>query len=197
MTRICEKFVEEISSGSASVSDELKQHLAGCPDCKAAFDSVNSLKRSRKPMNAKEAAAISLILKAIKTETAASAASSATTAPGAAAAVAKLIMAATVVIALVMSVFSEHRITVRPDDKPITITNSGNSGAESPSGNEAITTGNEIDNSVKIAEKDDFDSMKTASTTDVLDSSDKPVEENASEVKSILVSPDQEELQPR
>ncbi len=73
MTRICEKFVEELTSGNAQFSTELREHLASCPDCMQAADSLNLLKSHRKPVSGREAAAIAAVLKAAKADAAISA----------------------------------------------------------------------------------------------------------------------------
>lgn len=75
MTRICEKFIEELTSGNRQFSTELREHLAVCPECAQAAASLNLLKSHRKALSGREAAAIATILKAAKAEAAATAAS--------------------------------------------------------------------------------------------------------------------------
>jgi len=197
MTRICEKFVEEISSGTKSVSEELKQHLAGCPDCQTALAASSSLKQARKPLSAKEAAAISGIIKAIKAESAVAASTAALSTGNGSAVIVKLIMAVTVVVGLIATTFSGNGISIRPDEKPISIP-----AIESP------------DTEISIADNDVITEKDTATSDECIDCNDESLqsiasetsdatEENASaetditEVNTILVSPDQEELKPR
>ena len=71
-TRICEKFIEEITSGSGNVSAELTGHIASCSSCREAFESLRQMKTARKSMTGKEAAAIAGILKAVQSGAAAS-----------------------------------------------------------------------------------------------------------------------------
>ena len=74
MTRICEKFVEELTSGNRQFSTELREHLAGCPECQQAAAALGLLAATRKPLSGSEVAAIATVLKAVKTDAATSAA---------------------------------------------------------------------------------------------------------------------------
>jgi len=71
MTRICEKFIEELTSGNRQFSSELREHLASCPDCQQAAENLSLLKTHRKPIAGKEAASIAAVLKAVQTAEAA------------------------------------------------------------------------------------------------------------------------------
>ncbi len=71
MTRICEKFIEELTSGNRQFSAELREHLASCPDCLQAAENLSLLKTHRKPITGKEAASIAAVLKAVQTAEAA------------------------------------------------------------------------------------------------------------------------------
>jgi hypothetical protein len=71
MTRICEKFIEELTSGNRQFSTELREHLASCPDCQQAAENLSLLKTHRKPITGKEAASIAAVLKAVQTAEAA------------------------------------------------------------------------------------------------------------------------------
>lgn len=69
MTRICEKFIESLSSGSISLTDELRTHLLVCPDCQQSLAAVKLLQQQRLPVTAREATAIAGIFKGIQTKT--------------------------------------------------------------------------------------------------------------------------------
>lgn len=83
MAKICENLIEEITSGSEVLSQEMQSHVLTCPDCQQTISSVKNLKAARKGPTAKEAAAMASILTAVKTQAAASSAAAATSsAPG-------------------------------------------------------------------------------------------------------------------
>lgn len=79
MTRICEKHIEELTSGNSQFSPELTEHLAACPECRLAAESMQGLKAARKPISGREAAAIATIIKAVNADAAAATAAPAAT----------------------------------------------------------------------------------------------------------------------
>ncbi len=66
MTRICEKYIEELTSGNRQFSGELLEHMAICPECQQAVESLNLLQQHRKTLTGREAASIGAVLKAVK-----------------------------------------------------------------------------------------------------------------------------------
>lgn len=66
MARICEKLIEEISSGPGSLTRELQSHILTCPSCQETVNTIKSLKKARKGFTAKEAASIAAITSAVK-----------------------------------------------------------------------------------------------------------------------------------
>lgn len=117
MTRICEEFIEEITSGSGNVSAALAQHLASCSTCRETFASVKQLKDSRKPLSGKEAAAIAGMLKAVKAGTASTAVLS-QTASGTGLLLKSLIVAVCV-LSVIGALLMQAKSSDYRDEKPV------------------------------------------------------------------------------
>ncbi len=58
MSKICESFIEELSSPANSHSRELKAHLAACPECKMMAESLAAFTAARAPLSIAEQASI-------------------------------------------------------------------------------------------------------------------------------------------
>lgn len=197
MTRICEKFVEEISSGSKSVSEELKQHIASCSECNSAFEASCSLKQARKPISAKEAAAISGIIKAIKTEAAASAATATTASASGSSVAVKLIMAVTFVVAIIATTFSGSQVSVRPDETPLTIPAVTTPATEISSTDEPLIPQPDSEPCAEDISNATRTDQTNASEASAITEANASAETDITEINTILVSPDQEEINPR
>ncbi len=110
MTRICEKFVEELTSGSRQFSAELREHLAGCPECQQAAAALGLLAATRKPLSGSEVAAIATVLKAVKTDAATSAAAANPTPAVTGSSTLRHVLLATLGIAIIASVLVNRSI---------------------------------------------------------------------------------------
>lgn len=75
MNRICENFIEELTSGNRQPSQALSEHLAECQSCRESAEALGLLKASRKPLSGTEAAAIAATIKAVQNSKAGTAAS--------------------------------------------------------------------------------------------------------------------------
>ncbi|MBU1107650.1 MAG: hypothetical protein KKB51_13345 [Candidatus Riflebacteria bacterium] len=202
MTRICEKFIEEITSGSDTVSAELTQHLASCSACHEAFESLRQLKDARKSLTGKEAAAIAGILKAISAGTVASTVTASShTASSSSLAVKSLVVAACV-LSIVVAMFVHDCAPAPKTDVPVSV-------AENATAPQIAT-----EPIVRIDETGDLtDNEKVASAAvNVIDSDQQSEDaENASasldvgvqegnktgEAQTIFVPPDQENIESR
>lgn len=198
MTRICEKFIEEITSGSGKVSDELTQHLASCSACREAFESVRQLKTARKPITGKEAAAIAGILKAVSSGAAASTTTSTASAAGSGTMLLKPVVLALCVLSIIGVLLMQDKTPEAVSEKPVNgITT-------------AIETKTETVPAAAIDEITDLqDNIETASvsaaatpTENILASGSltddsAQVDVSNGEAHTISVSPDQEDIDPR
>lgn len=194
MANICEKLIEEVSSGSAKLSPELQSHVLTCPDCRQYLDSLKELKAARKGFSAKEAAAVATIAAVIKKEAAASAAASAAT--GSSGSSAGFIAKLAVVFAALVIVFAFKPETNIPAGGDLI------NQVQPKALNEEAKTGNTL----KISDE----SQKMASTTVAVtenagnaSSSQKTDWQNPAEqdridaTNSTIVSPDQEDIKSR
>ncbi len=110
MTRTCEKFVEELTSGNRQFSTELREHLAGCPECQQAAASLNLLAANRKPLSGSEAASIAAVLKMVNADAAVSSAAAGSTATNTASLTLRYVLLATLGIAIITSILVNSSI---------------------------------------------------------------------------------------
>lgn len=198
MTRICEKFIEEITSGSGTVSGELTQHLVSCRACRKAFESVRQLKTARKPMTGKEAASIASILKAVNSGGVASSATSSSSAAGSGSMLLKPLVLALCVLSVIGALFMGSKA-------PEALSESPTNGITT-----AIETKAKTDSTAAIDEKADLnDNVETASAavaeavrentvaSGSLTDNSAQAEASNGEAQTISVSPDQEDIDPR
>jgi hypothetical protein len=198
MTRICEKFIEEITSGSGTVSDELTQHLASCSACREAFESVRQLKTARKPITGKEAAAIAGILKAVSSGAAAPPAASSASAAGSGSMLLKP-------VDLALCVLSIIGVMLMQDKTPEAVSEKPTNGITT-----AIETKTDTVPAAAIDETSDLqDNIETASVSAAatmtenivasgsLSDDSAQVEVSNGEAQTISISPDQEDIDPR
>ncbi len=195
MTRICEKFIEEITSGSGSVSDELKQHLASCSACREAFESVRQLKDARKPMTGKEAASIAGILKAVQTGASSSAATSSGATTGAGSMILKPLILALCLLSVIGVMILQNKT---PETMPETPTNGITTAIETKT--ESVTAA-DVDENTDLNDNVAAASATTDAvlTTDTIASSSltddsAQVDVSSGEAQTISVSPDQEDI---
>ena len=195
MTRICEKFIEEITSGSGSVSDELKQHLASCSACREAFESVRQLKYARKPMTGKEAASIAGILKAVQTGASSSAATSSGATTGAGSMILKPLILALCLLSVIGVMILQNKT---PETMPETPTNGITTAIETKT--ESVTAA-DVDENTDLNDNVAAASATTDAvlTTDTIASSSltddsAQVDVSSGEAQTISVSPDQEDI---
>lgn len=204
MTRICEKFVEDLSAGLTDLTGEMQAHLLTCPDCQQALAAVKLLKQQRKPMTGKEALAIAAILKAVKIEAAAGAASAAA-ATQEASVLSKVVLAAVVAFAILFTGSSINKMQ-KNTQQPV-------SGIEEtiPELKQEVASSTEvavatepqvfITHADPVEEQAASDSADPASAANLLTDQKLPVsnqeKENPEQPKTIMVSPDQEEVDPR
>ncbi len=205
MTRICEKFVEDLSSGLTELTGEMQAHLLTCPDCQQALAAVKLLKQQRKPMSGKEALAIAAILKAVKIEAAAGAASAVATTPQASI-IGKVILAAFVSFAILFAGSSINKTqndthkTITVVEKPVSETKKA---VASPT--EVI---DQTEPQVFITHADPVEIQQpasasvdpaspSASVTVIKQLNSSQENENPEQPKTMMVSPDQEEVDPR
>jgi len=66
MNRICENFIEELTSRISQPSQALMEHLAGCPSCRQSAEALGLIKSARKPLSGTEASAIAATIKAVQ-----------------------------------------------------------------------------------------------------------------------------------
>lgn len=199
MTRICEKFVDELTSSSGQFSPELREHLTTCPECKLAVESLRKLKTQRKPMTGKEAAAIAGILKAVRAD-----AASADNAPagGKSPFIANMprylflvLLTAAIVTSLSVNLFLKSQTNDQQLAKPAEQT-----------GELPALSGNDDDfampeDSVVETAKENTDELSINKISDninlIASTSENPGEANASETSKVkMVSPDQEDIRP-
>lgn len=191
MANICEKLIEEVSSGSAKLSPELQSHVLTCPDCRQYLDSVKELKAARKGFSAKEAAAVASIAAVIKKEAVASALSTAGSGSSTAGLIAKL--AALVVAALVIAFTF----------KPATMVSPGSTDKVQPkSVNEEQKARADENSSTENSSESDKIASASASTTEASASHETDWQNPAEQDKidatnSTIVSPDQEDIKNR
>jgi len=195
MTRICEKFIEEITSGSGSVSDELKQHLASCSACREAFESVRQLKDARKPMTGKEAASIAGILKAVQTGASSPAATSSGATTGAGSMILKPLILALCLLSVIGVMILQNKT---PETMPETPTNGITTAIETKT--ESVTAA-DVDENTDLNDNVAAASATTDAvlTTDTIASSSltddsAQVDVSSGEAQTISVSPDQEDI---
>ncbi|PKL51270.1 MAG: hypothetical protein CVV42_00020 [Candidatus Riflebacteria bacterium HGW-Riflebacteria-2] len=198
MTRICEKFVEEITSGSGSVSDELKQHLASCSVCREAFESVRQLKDARKPLTGKEAASIAGILKAVQT----GAAASSSAVSGSAAGGGSLLLRQAVLVVCVLSIIGVLLLNNRaPEVMPETPANGITTVIEPKTDAAAVSAVDETadltDNVEAVNAVADEATGENVLASGSLTDDSAQVDVSTGEARTISVSPDQEDIEQR
>lgn len=200
MTRICEKFIEELTSGNRQFSTELRDHLASCPDCQQAAENLSLLKTHRKPITGKEAASIAAVLKAVQTAEAATAATSATgssaAAPAAIAIPFKFVLLTLLAAAAAISIFINNELKkdlegMQPAQTGQQPAISVNQGGADPTEQAVSATGSELIATETV-------SGYNGSTTMNIAGSGHQVEETTAstgtEIK--MFSPDEEEISP-
>jgi len=202
MTRICEKFIEELTSGNRQFSTELREHLASCPDCQQAAENLNLLKTHRKPIAGKEAASIAAVLKAVQTAEAATTAattnsSSATAAGPAVIAIPfKFVMLTLLAAAAAISIFINNELKkdlegMQPAQTGQQPAISVNQGGADPTEQAVSATGSELIATETVSGYNASDTLTTASPAHQVEET---TASTATEVK--MFSPDEEEISP-
>ena len=200
MTRICEKFIEELTSGNRQFSTELREHLASCPDCQQAAENLNLLKTHRKPITGKEAASIAAVLKAVQTAEAAvtsAAAPSATAATSTAIAIPfKFVLLTLLAAAAAISLFINAELKkdfeaippAQTEQQPAVSTNQSNA---DPTDQAVSATGSEIIATGTVSEYNGSATMNIAGPGHQVEET---TASTGTEVK--MFSPDEEEISP-
>ena len=200
MTRICEKFIEELTSGNRQFSTELRDHLASCPDCQQAAENLSLLKTHRKPITGKEAASIAAVLKAVQTAEAATAATSATgssaAAPAAIAIPFKFVLLTLLAAAAAISIFINNELKkdlegMQPAQSAQQPAISVNQGGADPTEQAVSATGSELIATETVSGYNASDTLTTASPAHQVEET---TASTATEVK--MFSPDEEEISP-
>ncbi len=200
MTRICEKFIEELTSGNRQFSTELRDHLASCPDCQQAAENLSLLKTHRKPITGKEAASIAAVLKAVQTAEAATAATSATgssaAAPAAIAIPFKFVLLTLLAAAAAISIFINNELKkdlegMQPAQTGQQPAISVNQGGADPTEQAVSATGSELIATETVSGYNASDTLTTASPAHQVEET---TASTATEVK--MFSPDEEEISP-
>jgi len=198
MTRICEKFIEEITSGSGTVSDELTQHLASCSACREAFESIRQLKTARKPITGKEAAAIAGILKAVSSGAAAPPAATSASAAGSGSMLLKPVVLALCVLSIIGVMLMQDKTPEALPEKPA---NGITTAIETKTETVPVAT---IDETTDLQDNIETASMSAAATTTQnivasgsLSDDSAQVDVSNGEAQTISISPDQEDIDPR
>lgn len=200
MTRICEKFIEELTSGNRQFSAELREHLASCPDCMQAAENLSLLKTHRKPLTGKEAASIAAVLKAVQTAeaTAASAAASSTTAAGPAtiAIPFKFVLLTLLAAAAAISIFINAELKKDLEAMPPSQTGtkpsvSTGQGIADPAGQAVSATGSEIIATETVSGYNGSATMNVANPEHQVEET---TASTGTEIK--MFSPDEEEISP-
>ncbi len=208
MTRICEKFVEELTSGNRQFSAELREHLAGCPECQQAAESLNLLKANRKPISGREAASIAAVIKAVQSEAAtATSAAEATAAssipPVAAASSTRYLLLSLLGIAMVASFLMNSYLTQQNASQQAPLPLRQIQPALQPAETvKAVEPAVPADSPALPAEFDDLaeplinseNGSQTAEVARATLSSEETIASPATEIK--MVSPDAEEVSP-
>lgn len=201
MTRICEKFIEELTSGNRQFSAELREHLASCPDCQQAAENLSLLKTHRKPITGKEAASIAAVLKAVQTAEAAAAtsatgSSTAAATPAAIAIPFKFVLLTLLAAAAAISIFINAELKKDLEAMPPAQTEqqpavSGNQGNADPAGQAVSATGSEIIATETVSSYNSSGTINTASPGHQVEET---TASTGTEVK--MFSPDEEEISP-
>ncbi|HNW12044.1 MAG TPA: hypothetical protein PLK58_08355 [Candidatus Rifleibacterium sp.] len=201
MTRICEKFIEELTSGNRQFSTELREHLASCPDCQQAAENLSVLKTHRKPITGKEAASIAAVLKAVQTAEAAAAtsatgSSTAAATPAAIAIPFKFVMLTLLAAAAAISIFINAELKKDLAATPPAHTEqqpavSGNQSNTDPAGQAVSATGSEIIATETVSSYNSSGTINTASPGHQVEET---TASTGTEVK--MFSPDEEEISP-
>jgi hypothetical protein len=198
MTRICEKFIEEITSGSGTVSDELTQHLSSCSACREAFESVKQIKTARKPMTGKEAAAIAGILKSVQTGAAASSVAGSGNAAGVGSVILKPLVLALCILSVIGVLLIQNKA---PETIPESPANGITTAIEAKTEAAAVTA---IDEKTDLKDNVEASSASAAATmtenviaSGSLSDDSAQVDVSNGEAQTISVSPDQEDIDPR
>lgn len=187
MTRICEKFVEELSLTSGKVSAELREHLAICPECKEAFAAINQLKKQRKPISGKEAAAIACIRKAVHADSVGAVSSSNAVSEPVKTGMLRYFIMVVLAGSFVVSFLLNQSISQKEPVKPLPDVSAP---LLMPQGSE--------NTSEEVGAQGNASSSSILSASGSVDASCQ--EEDAAEADSaqtIMVSPDQEEISPK
>ena len=205
MTRICEKFVEELTSGNCQFSAELREHLASCPECQQAAESLNLLKVNRKPISGREAASIAAIIKAVQTEAATAASAAEASATNAAPSVAtasstRYLLLSLLGIAMVASFLMNSYLKQQNDSLQAPAPLRQIQPVQQPA--EAVEPAATADYQARPAEYDDLaepmvnseNGSQTAEAATVEANSEETIASPTTEVK--MVSPDEEEVSP-
>lgn len=201
MTRICEKFIEELTSGNRQFSAELREHLASCPDCQQAAENLSLLKTHRKPITGKEAASIAAVLKAVQTAEAAAASSAASPSTAAATSTAiaipfKFVLLTLLAAAAAISLFINAELKkdleaippAQTEQQPAVSTNQGNA---DPAGQAVSATGSEIIATGTVSEYNGSATMNIAGPGHQVEET---TASTGTEIK--MFSPDEEEISP-
>lgn len=199
MTRICENFVDELTSSSGQLSPELREHLVTCPECKLAVESLRCLKAQRRPLAGKEAASIAGILKAVTADAASTASASAAGKLQFGASMPKYMLIMLVAAAVITS-YSLHLFVKAQHDeqqqKPLSEQSDKPSALPDNSENFSLpeNPANKLPpvNAEELSINTISDNINVVATA-----SQNPDEATASEAsKVIMVSPDQEDIRP-
>ncbi len=200
MTRICEKFIEELTSGSRQFSTELREHLASCPDCQQAAENLSIIKTHRKPVTGREAVSIAAVLKAVQTaETAAASTATSSSAAAAPAAIAipfKFVLLTLLAAAAAISIFINAGLkkdleTMPPVQTGQQPTVSSSQGNADPAGQTGSATGSEIIATGTVSGYNGSDTMNIAGQAH---QAEETTASTGTGVK--MFSPDEEEISP-
>ncbi|OGK08872.1 MAG: hypothetical protein A2W80_06500 [Candidatus Riflebacteria bacterium GWC2_50_8] len=198
-TRICEKFIEEITSGSGAASAELTAHLASCSACREAFESLRQIKAARKTMTGKEAAAIAGILKAVQTGAAASTAAASGQTSGSGSMLLKPLVIVICALSVICALFMQDRSpqAIPGNDVSITETVSPVQVAVEPvvsvDESEVLTDNGKV-GSAAVESALPGDAVAVASDSTNAESQE---DNKTGEAQTISVSPDQEDIKLR
>ena len=196
MANICEKLVEEVSSGSTKLSAEMQSHVQTCAECQKTLQALDDLKAARKGLSVKEAAAISAITAKIMTDATVAASSSAVAKGSGIGIIAKTAIGAVAILALVVA---SHLLVPADQVKIITPVDAVNETKDHSAElklpeKEKAVVGAESD---KPADSVAETASQTASSANNLDWQNSPEKDKMGPDGNIMVSPDQEDIQPR
>jgi hypothetical protein len=186
MTRICEKFVEDLSSGSTDIKGEFQAHLAVCNDCQQAIAAARQLKQQRRPISGKEATAISAIMKKV-------AASSASAGSTGSVISTKFIITGILATAMLCSLYLNH--SLREQNSPQNKASMAATAENSPG--KIVPAENQPATATEMQEISAPDGRTNTAATLLSGASDSSsLESTATGPAQIMISPDQEEINP-